>query len=316
MLWCGPQPASWWTTSCWIFGKPLWWHVGGDSISNSPGLTSEGHWGCKECLSSPTKEHSQWRMVQGWNSNSMFNAFSLSLSQVPPTESHWPWVPPAPCSLLFKNVPWIHWSWFYILLKDSDMSLIHPSTHICSSSWNRILSSPAPSCMVPTARSCPLSQLQCHPIRTSFPVHSVSPIFSPKLPPSWQWAQGDGLPVSSWVLESSLVAQLGKESPCSVEDLGLIPGLGRSPGEGNSNPLQQSCLENPMDRGALQGSSPWGHKESTQLNSWHTHSPPGVPTERSVSLSGGQKEDWMVYHGLWSEAAPGGRTRWPCSELV
>ena len=35
-----------------------------------------------------------------------------------------------------------------------------------------------------------------------------------------------------------------------VRDLGLIPGLGRCPGEGNSNPLQYSCLENPTDRGA------------------------------------------------------------------
>jgi len=42
----------------------------------------------------------------------------------------------------------------------------------------------------------------------------------------------------------------GKESACNVGDLGLIPGLGRSPGEGNGNPLQYSCLENPMDRGA------------------------------------------------------------------
>ena len=42
----------------------------------------------------------------------------------------------------------------------------------------------------------------------------------------------------------------GKASACSVGDLGSIPGLGRSPGEGNSNPLQHSCLENPMDRGA------------------------------------------------------------------
>ena len=41
-----------------------------------------------------------------------------------------------------------------------------------------------------------------------------------------------------------------KESACNVEDLGLIPGLGRSPGGGNGNPLQYSCLENPMDRGA------------------------------------------------------------------
>ena len=42
----------------------------------------------------------------------------------------------------------------------------------------------------------------------------------------------------------------GKESACYTGDPGLIPGLGRSPGEGNGNPLQSSCLENPMDRGA------------------------------------------------------------------
>ena len=43
---------------------------------------------------------------------------------------------------------------------------------------------------------------------------------------------------------------VGKESSCSTGDQGLIPGLGRSPGEGNGNPLQDSCLENPLDRGA------------------------------------------------------------------
>ena len=41
-----------------------------------------------------------------------------------------------------------------------------------------------------------------------------------------------------------------KASACNVGDLGSIPGLGRSPGEGNGNPHQYSCLENPMDRGA------------------------------------------------------------------
>ena len=41
-----------------------------------------------------------------------------------------------------------------------------------------------------------------------------------------------------------------KESACNAGDLGSIPGLGRSPGEGNGNPLQYSCLENPVDRGA------------------------------------------------------------------
>ena len=43
---------------------------------------------------------------------------------------------------------------------------------------------------------------------------------------------------------------VGKESACSTGDRGLIPGLGRSPGEGSGNPLQYSCLENPRDRGA------------------------------------------------------------------
>ena len=42
----------------------------------------------------------------------------------------------------------------------------------------------------------------------------------------------------------------GKESACNVGDPGSIPGSGRSPGGGNGNPLQCSCLENPMDRGA------------------------------------------------------------------
>ena len=41
----------------------------------------------------------------------------------------------------------------------------------------------------------------------------------------------------------------GKASACNVGDLGSIPGLGSSPGEGNGNPLQYSCLGNPMDRG-------------------------------------------------------------------
>ena len=43
---------------------------------------------------------------------------------------------------------------------------------------------------------------------------------------------------------------VGKESVCSAGDPGLIPGLERSPGEGNGNPLQYPCLENLMDRGA------------------------------------------------------------------
>ena len=43
-----------------------------------------------------------------------------------------------------------------------------------------------------------------------------------------------------------------------VRDMGVIPGWGRSPGEGNGNPLQYSCLENPMDRGAWQATQSMG----------------------------------------------------------
>ena len=50
-------------------------------------------------------------------------------------------------------------------------------------------------------------------------------------------------------LRTSLVAQMVKVSAYNEGDLGSIPGSGRSPGEGNGNPLQYSCLENPMARG-------------------------------------------------------------------
>ena len=46
-----------------------------------------------------------------------------------------------------------------------------------------------------------------------------------------------------------------------MRDVGPIPGLGRFPGEGHGNPLQYSCLENPMDRGAWQATVHGGHKE-------------------------------------------------------
>ena len=54
----------------------------------------------------------------------------------------------------------------------------------------------------------------------------------------------------------------GKESACNMGDSGLILWLGRSPGEGNGNPLQYSCLENPTGQRSLVGYSPWGCIES------------------------------------------------------
>ena len=53
-----------------------------------------------------------------------------------------------------------------------------------------------------------------------------------------------------------------KESACNAGDLGLIPESGRLPGEGNDNPLQYSCLENPMDRGAWWATAHGVTKES------------------------------------------------------
>ena len=53
----------------------------------------------------------------------------------------------------------------------------------------------------------------------------------------------------------------GKESTCNEGNLGSIPGLGRSPGKGQGNPLQCSCLENPHGQRSLVGYSPWSHNE-------------------------------------------------------
>ena len=61
------------------------------------------------------------------------------------------------------------------------------------------------------------------------------------------------------------MVQLIKNLPASVgdtRDMGLIPGSGRSPGVGNGNPLQYSCLENSMDRGAWEAIVHGGHQES------------------------------------------------------
>ena len=67
---------------------------------------------------------------------------------------------------------------------------------------------------------------------------------------------------------------VGKNPPASVgiaRAVGWIPGLGRSPGVGNGNPLQCSCLKNPHGQGSLAGYSPWGHKESDTTEHKCTH---------------------------------------------
>ena len=61
-----------------------------------------------------------------------------------------------------------------------------------------------------------------------------------------------------------------KESACSAGDLGWIPGLGRSPREGNGYPFQYSCLVNPMDRGAWWATVHGVTQSQARLSDWTT----------------------------------------------
>ena len=62
--------------------------------------------------------------------------------------------------------------------------------------------------------------------------------------------------IHSWVSQVVLVVKNPIANAGDIKDVGSIPGLERSPGEGHGNPLQYSCLENPMDRGAWQAEVP------------------------------------------------------------
>ena len=66
------------------------------------------------------------------------------------------------------------------------------------------------------------------------------------------------------------MAQMVKNA-CNAGDLGLIPGLGRSPGGGHGNPLQYSCLENSHGQRSLEGYSPRGRKELGMTEQLHTY---------------------------------------------
>ena len=70
-------------------------------------------------------------------------------------------------------------------------------------------------------------------------------------------------------IKSFLGSSDDKESACNAGDPGLIPGSGRSPGEGNGNPLQYSWLKNPMDRGAWQATALRVTKNQTRLRDKH-----------------------------------------------
>ena len=87
---------------------------------------------------------------------------------------------------------------------------------------------------------------------------------------------------------------MGKKSACNAGDLGSIPGLGRSPGEGNSNPLLYSCLENPMDRGAWRAAVHGVTKSRTRLSDFHSQFSldiAGIWGRRNISEGGSAPRD-------------------------
>ena len=97
------------------------------------------------------------------------------------------------------------------------------------------------------------------------------------------------------------MAQLVKNLPADAGDarnVGLIPGLGRSPGEGNGHPLQYSCLENSHGQRSLAGYSPWGRKESGRTK--HTR------TVRNAHFRSGPCVLRSLILSLPAEPAPGG----------
>ena len=102
----------------------------------------------------------------------------------------------------------------------------------------------------------------------------------PQLP---EWLSLLQRQMESWAVYGSLPETMGFPSGSVVKaplasagdagDKGLIPGLGSSPGGGNGSPLQYSCLENSMDRGAWWATVHGVTKNRTRLSGWHTHTP-------------------------------------------
>ena len=105
-----------------------------------------------------------------------------------------------------------------------------------------------------------------------------------------------------WNLKDFTCGSDGKESDCNAGDPGLIPGLGRSPGEGNGNPLEYSCLENSMDRGPWRATAP-GVAQRVRYD-WATNTHTWNLKDKT------NKTEWKQTHGLqWTHSYQRSR-RW------
>ena len=113
--------------------------------------------------------------------------------------------------------------------------------------------------------------------------------YSPRGGKSWTW------------LRTSLVAHKVKHLAYNVGDLGSIPGSGRSSGEGNGNPLQHSCLENPMDGGAwwatVHGVARVGHDWETSLSLSNETTINAQRSQVSKSFNGRKVQSGMELRG-------------------
>ena len=99
-----------------------------------------------------------------------------------------------------------------------------------------------------------------------------------------------------------------KNPPANAGDTGSVPGLGRSPGEGNGNPLQYSCLWNPVDRGAWRPTAHGVAKSQTRPSDW-------ACTHRVISKRGGVRPGLSAFRigVLWNHLAEAGRNLKLCS---
>ena len=122
----------------------------------------------------------------------------------------------------------------------------------------------------------------CGVVRESRQTHSQRlALFIPRYPP--------GKPDKTEVREEKAGGfpggSDGKESACNLRDLGSIPQLGRSPGEGNGSRLQYSCLENSMDRGAWCAAAHGVAKSQTRLRDWTATKGHIMPVSLSFPLA-------------------------------